>query len=156
MFLEILHLDMKKILIPPVFLFLSILSILALWLMCRKLNLIKFPYNLGGLVIAFFGFTLMGKTRDQLRNYRTTFAIAESTRLITEGVYRRTRNPMYLGMFLLLLGMAVCFMNILGLLAPFLFLVLIRTMIIPQEEKLLLTNFGQKYTDYKKKTRMWM
>ncbi|MBN2820093.1 MAG: isoprenylcysteine carboxylmethyltransferase family protein [Bacteroidales bacterium] len=108
------------------------------------------------MAITFTGFTIMGKSRDLFKKQQTTLDIKESTALITEGVFSRTRNPMYIGMFLLLLGIAVCFMNLFSILAAFCFLGIIRIVFIPKEERLLTSVFKQDYLDYKNKVRRWI
>jgi protein-S-isoprenylcysteine O-methyltransferase Ste14 len=102
------------------------------------------------------GLTKMGKSRDLFRKYKTTLGFDNVTHLITEDVYSKTRNPMYLGMFLLLLGIGICFMNLFSLLSAFLFLLVIYFSFLPKEEKMLLDRFGQKYIDYKRTVRRWI
>jgi protein-S-isoprenylcysteine O-methyltransferase Ste14 len=80
----------------------------------------------------------------------------ESTHLVTRGMYRVTRNPMYLGMVVFLLGIAVLF----GTISPFipipLFVWLIQTNIIRFEEAALERTFGDEYKEYKQKVRRWL
>ena len=76
--------------------------------------------------------------------------------MVTSGVFRFTRNPMYMGFTLILFGAAVLF----GTLSPFLvipfFMALIERRFIRTEEKMLELKFGQAYLDYKKKVRRWI
>lgn len=119
-------------------------------------NLINFPFNLIGIIIAFLGFLFMGKSRDLFKKHQTTLAIEESSSIITEGVFSKTRNPMYVGMSILILGFAVSSCNLLSLLLPFLFLLLIRIIFIAKEERIMLDTFGDEYLEYKKKARRWL
>jgi protein-S-isoprenylcysteine O-methyltransferase Ste14 len=96
-------------------------------------NLIPFPYNFGGLVIAFCGLMLMGKCRDLFKKHGTTLKFEKSSSLVTVGVFGWSRNPMYLGMFLLLLGIAICFRNLCSVAVAFGFITLIEILFIPQE-----------------------
>jgi len=147
---------MKKLIIPPVFVLISIILIVLFYFVSPKFNLIAFPYNLSGILLSFIGFTIMGKSRDLFKKYKTNLDIKESSHLITEGVFSKTRNPMYIGMFLLLLGFAICFQNIFSIITPFGFLLIIRLIIFPKEERLMSNVFGQEYLDYKKKVGRWI
>jgi protein-S-isoprenylcysteine O-methyltransferase Ste14 len=81
---------------------------------------------------------------------------SESTSLVASGPYRFTRNPMYLGMVLVLLGVAV----ILGSLTPFLvvpaFVVLITYLFILPEEGHMERAFGTAYSERKRQVRRWI
>ncbi|PKN05072.1 MAG: hypothetical protein CVU74_03650 [Deltaproteobacteria bacterium HGW-Deltaproteobacteria-9] len=147
---------MKKILIPPVFLLFGFILIALFYCFVPPLNVIPSPYNLGGLVIAFPGFACMGITSLLFKKHRTTLFIAKSSCMITEGIFGKTRNPMYVGMFLALLGFSLCSMNVLSLTIPFVFIALINKMFIPVEEKLMLKTFGQDYVNYRNKVRRWI
>jgi len=59
-------------------------------------------------------------------------------------------------MFLLLLGIAVCFGNIISVCVPFVFILVVRIFFIPLEERIMEETFGEKYIDYKSKTGTWM
>jgi protein-S-isoprenylcysteine O-methyltransferase Ste14 len=79
-----------------------------------------------------------------------------SNKIVTSGTYRFTRNPMYVGLLMVLLGYAIW----LGAITPFLllplFVVLITTQQIIPEEEMLERNFGQEYLDYKQRVRRWL
>ena len=76
--------------------------------------------------------------------------------LVTSGVYRYTRNPMYLGLSVTLMGWAVFLSNPLALLAvPLLVLYVNRFQIVP-EERVLSSLFGAEHTAYKEKVRRWL
>lgn len=79
-----------------------------------------------------------------------------STQLVTAGLYRITRNPMYVGMLLLLTGYTIWKGNPLGILALWAFTVYMTTFQIKPEEGILLQHFGDAYTDYKKRVRRWL
>jgi protein-S-isoprenylcysteine O-methyltransferase Ste14 len=78
------------------------------------------------------------------------------TRLVTEGPYRFTRNPMYLGMVVTLAGAAITF----GTLSPWLPIPLfawwINRRFIAQEEVMLEEHFGADYLAFKKRVRRWV
>src|SRR5579885_2482938 len=67
-----------------------------------------------------------------------------------------TRNPMYLGLTVALLGLAIFFGSIVMLLAPIGFFLVLDRMVIPNEENALARIFGQQYLDYKARVRRWL
>lgn len=81
---------------------------------------------------------------------------APATMIVTSGLYRFTRNPMYLGMLLVYAGLALYLWSpISGLLLVPLFLI-VNGMIIPREEAYLSRRFGRDYDDYRKRVRRWL
>jgi protein-S-isoprenylcysteine O-methyltransferase Ste14 len=147
---------MKKCLIPPVFVFTSMILIILFYFLLPQYNWILFPYNLFGILFAYAGFVISGKSRDLFNKYKTTLGFDKSTYLITEGVFSKTRNPMYIGMFLLLFGMSICFTNIFSILTSILFIAIVRLYFIPIEEKLLYEEYGIEYEMYKKNVKRWI
>jgi protein-S-isoprenylcysteine O-methyltransferase Ste14 len=147
---------MKKLFIPPVFVLISLILIVGFYFFMPGFNIIPFPFNFLGILVAFPGFALTGKTWELFRHHQTSLYIEKSSALITEGIFAKTRNPMYCGMFMVLLGVSVCFMNVFSMLIPFLFIAIIRIAFIPVEEKMMCDVFGQAYLDYKQKVRRWV
>ena len=80
----------------------------------------------------------------------------KSTSLLTHGIYRYTRNPIYLGMLIILAGAAV----FLGSLTPFLvlpvFFFIIQEGYIRHEEPFLERIFGEQYRAYRRRVRRWL
>jgi protein-S-isoprenylcysteine O-methyltransferase Ste14 len=76
--------------------------------------------------------------------------------LVTSGPYRFTRNPMYLGMTILYVGLALA----LGIIWAFAFLpivlVIVNRRVIAVEEGLLEAEFGDQYREYKSRVRRWL
>lgn len=76
--------------------------------------------------------------------------------LVVSGIYRRTRNPMYLGMLVILSGWAVGLSNALAFaFLPVFILYLNRFQILP-EERALASRFGEEFTAYQSKVRRWL
>jgi len=149
---------MKKnfLYLPPVFVFTSLFLIVIFYFVIPEFNFIPYPYNLVGIIISIAGFYLMSKAHYLFLKHKTTRMLRESEAIITEGVFSFTRNPMYLGMFLLILGISVCFRNVFSIVAPFLFMLYINLIIIPHEETLMKKVFGDEYISYKKRVRRWI
>jgi protein-S-isoprenylcysteine O-methyltransferase Ste14 len=76
--------------------------------------------------------------------------------MVCSGVYGVTRNPMYVGLFLLLCGWAVFLWSWLALVGPFAFAAYIGRFQITPEEKALSALFGAEYLAYKAKVRRWL
>lgn len=76
--------------------------------------------------------------------------------VVATGVYRFTRNPMYLGLVVLLVGWAVFLSSAWALAGPVIFVAYITRYQIVPEERALAAKFGDAYADYKAKVRRWL
>lgn len=81
---------------------------------------------------------------------------AAASRLVVSGIYRRTRNPMYLGMLLVLLGWGMFLTNALAFLAAAAFIPLMNRLQIGPEERILAATFGPAFTVYQSTVRRWL
>jgi protein-S-isoprenylcysteine O-methyltransferase Ste14 len=79
-----------------------------------------------------------------------------SSALATRGVYRVTRNPMYVGMAFLLLAWAIYLSALLPLAGPVAFVLYITRFQILPEERILRAMFGEKYAAYAARVRRWL
>lgn len=79
-----------------------------------------------------------------------------ATALVIVGVYRYTRNPMYVGLATMLVGWAVYLAAPLALLGPPIFVLFIARFQIVPEERALAEKFGREFADYRKKVRRWL
>jgi protein-S-isoprenylcysteine O-methyltransferase Ste14 len=105
-----------------------------------------------GQSIAVSGVVAFRRARTTLNPIKASSASA----LVNSGVYRFTRNPMYLGLLLALFAWAVLLANPLALLVlPVYVLYINRFQIIP-EERVLATLFGTEYSAYKGSVRRWL
>jgi protein-S-isoprenylcysteine O-methyltransferase Ste14 len=81
----------------------------------------------------------------------------EITTFVRSGPYRFTRNPMYLGMTIALVGVALLFGSLTGLLVPPAFMFVIKRNFIRHEEAMLRHAFGDEaWTEYSRSTRRWI
>lgn len=76
--------------------------------------------------------------------------------LVQDGIFRITRNPMYLGMAIVLVAGAVYLQSVSGLIVTALFVLVLTEMQIKPEEQALRQLFGSEYTDYCNKVRRWI
>ena len=82
--------------------------------------------------------------------------IENASSLVTSGVFEYSRNPMYLGMALILLGLALMFNVIGGTLFTLLFTIFITKFQIRSEEEVMERLFGEDFLQYKQNVRMWL
>lgn len=75
--------------------------------------------------------------------------------LVTTGIYQYTRNPMYLGLFCILLAWGVFLANGFSLMLAILFVPVMNFLQIIPEERAMVLNFREHYTAYKEKVRRW-
>ncbi len=86
----------------------------------------------------------------------TVMPYERSSALVTDGFYEHSRNPMYLAMLLLLVGVGWLLGSITAFLpVPFMYVVL-RYSVITMEEGMLEKAFGEEYRAYKRKVRRWL
>jgi protein-S-isoprenylcysteine O-methyltransferase Ste14 len=79
-----------------------------------------------------------------------------TTTIVDTGPYRFTRNPIYLGMFLGLVGLAIAFDSLWQLLALVPFALVIRYGVVAREEAYLERKFGHTYRGYRSGVRRWL
>jgi protein-S-isoprenylcysteine O-methyltransferase Ste14 len=80
----------------------------------------------------------------------------EPAAFVTVAPYTFTRNPMYVGMTMILFGFATFFGSLVMLLAPIAFAAVVDRMVIPQEEAAMERLYGQEYRDYKSRVARWL
>jgi protein-S-isoprenylcysteine O-methyltransferase Ste14 len=111
---------------------------------------------LGGLLVG-GGVVFMALAVSEMRRQRTTLVPhREADRLVTSGVFKRSRNPIYLGDSMVLAGLVLAWDAVLALpLVPVFVWVLERRFILP-EEKLLRRKFRADFARYTQQTRRWV
>jgi protein-S-isoprenylcysteine O-methyltransferase Ste14 len=101
-------------------------------------------------------FFLVRSLRQFFLTKNTLVTILPASSLQTNGIYRITRNPMYVGLALVYLGLSCLIGNWWNfILLPFL-LIIVQEYIIRSEEKYLERRFGQEYMAYKSAVRRWL
>lgn len=110
-----------------------------------------------GVVVAALGFGIMTRAWWLFRLVNTAICpTANTTTLITGDVYRVSRNPMYLGILLMLLGVAIGVGGLPFYLAALLFFLVIDFTFCPYEERKLEESFGRRFITYCKVVRRWL
>jgi len=146
----------KKVL-PPTYLFISIVLMLMLHFLLPLYEVITYPWILIGCLPLLLGIALNLIADNEFRMFNTTVKpFQESTVLITTGAFRFTRHPMYLGMILILFGIAI----LMGSLTPFfvvpVFAGLMDQIFVKVEERMLVEKFGKTWLEYSSNVRKWL
>jgi protein-S-isoprenylcysteine O-methyltransferase Ste14 len=151
--------DMSKLLsYRPPRIAIALLAIsTGFWYFSPSHTILYMPYKLVASVCIIVGFTGMVLAWLQFKKSDTAVCpTAKTLRIITNGLYRYTRNPMYLGMLLMLLGTSFIMGTIPSMLAPVVFFLTIDKTFIPYEEDKLQAAFGDSYNEYIAATRRWL
>jgi protein-S-isoprenylcysteine O-methyltransferase Ste14 len=121
------------------------------------INIIEYPSNLIGFLFFVIG-TVLNIWTDQLfKKVNTTVKPFEKpSTLILKGPFKISRNPMYLGMALLLVGAGFILGSITSFIGTILFIIAMEVRFIPTEEKFMFEQFGEEFEAYKKKVRRWL
>ena len=149
-----------KLRIPPPFLML--LSALVMWMLNRWLPIMHWitpPWNWIGAISAVVGIVTMIAAFVRFHQARTTINPMDpgkASKLVTGGIFRFTRNPMYLGLALLLIGWAVALGSASPCVIPPLFVVLITAVQILPEEQALDRLFGSEFQRYRARVPRWI
>jgi len=153
--LMIMNQETRKLFPPTIFYTLAIASII-LWILFQNLILFNLPFNLLGILFISCGIVLNLWTDSFFKRYNTTVKPDEiPSMLITTGPFALTKHPMYVGMGLILVGESILLGSLVTFLIPIIFIVCIRKLFIPFEERTLKTWFPDEYKQYEQKIRWW-
>lgn len=151
-----------ELLIPPPLV--AFVCAIAMWLLWYRFP--GYEIFLAGtirLILALFlvvlGMALGLGSVLSFRRHRTTVNPMDpqaTTALVTNGFYRISRNPMYLGVLLLLIAFAIALGNPVSVVPVVCFVFYITIFQIKPEEKILARHFGDAFSDYSEKVRRWI
>ena len=141
---------------PPHYLLALSLCMLATWFF-GETSPQTLPFILVGLGLIGFGFLLAFNSISRFIKAKTgVVPFSKSTALITEGFYKYTRNPMYVGMNSFLLGLLIILNNPINFIFLVTFFFIVRNLFVIKEEVQMLETFGEEYLAYKNKVRRWL
>ena len=148
---------MKTKIPPPI---LALVMIVLIYVSSFFIESTKFNYQ-GSLsvLVLILGLACAIPSFKLFARYKTTISPlkpSDATALVTEGMYRYSRNPMYLGLLLLTIASTIWFGTWFGIIINILFIFLINFLQIIPEEEALLEIFGEEYEEYKKNVRRWI
>jgi protein-S-isoprenylcysteine O-methyltransferase Ste14 len=118
---------------------------------------VRISWFWGGIILGLGGFSIMMWSWGLF--YKRNIGIcpkAETTILATNGPYRFTRNPMYLGFVLMLAGIALSVGTPPFYLSAMAYFMIINFVFCPYEESKLISSFGAEYIQYMSKVRRWI
>lgn len=149
-----------KLKVPPVFVLLIAVVILKAVQMLTPDVQFVIPFGI------YIGYSLMGLGGligflgiMEFRKHKTTTDPTQpqkASTVVTSGIYQYTRNPMYLGMAVILIGWVIHYGNPLSVIAVVFLVGYLTQFQIKPEEEILKQHFGQAYEDYLRKVRRWI
>lgn len=147
----------KKPILPPTYFFVSLLIQAGLHFALPLTRIIPYPWTLVGLLPVVLGLIVSVHGSRLFEQLGTTIKpFQEPSRLVVEGAFRYSRNPMYLAMVAILDGVAI----LLGSLSPWIVVIafpfVITRRFILAEEALLSEMFGAQYEAYRRTVRRWI
>ena len=147
----------KKGALPPTYFVLAILIMVIIHFLLPLTEVISFPWNMLGAIPIVLGILLnLIADRDFKIQKTTVKPYQESAALITSGVFRISRNPMYLGFVLILIGIAIFLRTLMPFAIIIVFTILMDIVFIRAEEKMLAVQFENTWIAYKEKVRRWI
>jgi protein-S-isoprenylcysteine O-methyltransferase Ste14 len=143
--------------IPPVYFLLALIVMILLARYAPVSHLIYVPLRIFGGLLILTGFAITASGAYTFKLAGTPIKpFEEPVRLVTDELYRFSRNPMYLGMMIVLVGTWI----MLGKLSPVIvipvFFLIIQEGFIKYEEAFLEEKFGDAYLDYKDRVYRWV
>jgi len=153
--------DHAEILAPaPV---LTAVCVVGAWIAQKAMPLELLRMDLGVLrvtlaVLLFGAFVGLGvaAVRELVRGGSSPNPYSPSRALVTSGIYRWMRNPIYLGDLAFVAGLAVALSSVWYVLATTLLFFLLHFGVVRREERYLAQRFGSAYDDYRRQVRRWL
>jgi len=142
---------------PPVWFALAIIAMIVLARFVPILAWHVAALLWTGLALVLAGFAVGLSAAMRFRHRGTPLKpFTESTALVVEGPYRFTRNPMYLGLATILVGLALALEALTPLFVVPVFVAIITAQFIVPEEAMLTERFGDAYGDFRRRVRRWL
>jgi protein-S-isoprenylcysteine O-methyltransferase Ste14 len=156
-FARLTDMEQKRKIVPPIYFLAAILLMVALHYFLPLARILNPPSTYVGALPMIAGIVISAlASRSFAKAGTPVIPFERSTVLVRGGLFRISRNPMYLGLILALIGTAMLF----GTAGPWLpipvFVWIIRTNFIAGEERFLEEIFGAEYLEYKKSVRRWL
>ena len=142
---------------PPI---LVLILVIANYFSSKKIDLIHLPNQDSiSILILLIGMLILINPIFKFIKSKTTIdpiKFKKVNKLITSGIYKYSRNPMYLGLLMIVISTSILYLNIFSIITPILFVCWINRFQIKREEIFLTEKFGKEYVSYKTKTRRWI
>jgi len=148
---------MNQKVLPPVYFFGALILMAGLHFFLPVKQIIFMPYGLAGLIPLALGIWLNLWTDSLFKQKNTTVKPFEKPScIICQGPFKVSRNPMYLGMVFIVLGIAVLCGTATCFAVPLIYGIMIDRFFITREEEILSRAFGMQYVEYKTQVRRWI
>ena len=144
---------------PPV---VAILVAVTMWLVSKVSSAVEIDrilrlrlagaFAFAAALLAVLGFMALRRARTTIDPIR----VDRTSALVTNGIYRTSRNPMYLGLVFLLCGWAFYLSTPWAAVGLLVFVAFITRFQIVPEERALLSRFGDAYAVYRRRVRRWI
>ncbi len=147
----------KTNIMPTMWLLVALIIVVLVHFIVPVARIIPFPWSLLGLIPLGLGVAInLMADKAFHQNNTTVKPFQESSALVADGVFRVTRNPMYLGFVLIVLGIALLLGSVTSLLVPLALGIFLDRAYIVVEEEMLSERFAQRWPAYKARTRRWL
>jgi protein-S-isoprenylcysteine O-methyltransferase Ste14 len=144
-------------LLPPAYFFAAIVLAALAGFLFPVPVLIPSSMRLVGILPIIVGIALNLAADRQFKRHGTTVKpFQRSSALITDGVFRWSRNPMYLGMVLIVAGVAALEGTVISWMAVVALALILDRAFIRHEESMLEETFGTEFREYRERTRRWL
>ena len=144
--------------IPPPLVVLIL--VISTFFSSKKIDLIQIPFqSFISIFILSIGILILLNPVLKFKKSKTTInpiKFKKVNKLVTSGIYKYSRNPMYLGLLMIVISSSIFYLNIYSILTPLFFYLWINRFQIKREEIFLTEKFGKEYLSYKNTTRRWI
>ncbi len=142
---------------PPI---LVLILVISNFFLSKQIDQIHIPnQNLVSILIFLIGVLILVIPVSKFIKSKTTIdpiKFKKVNKLVTSGIYKYSRNPMYLGLLMIVISSSILYLSIYSITTPFFFYWWINRFQIKREEIFLTEKFDKKYLSYKTKTRRWI
>ncbi|MCG8328981.1 MAG: isoprenylcysteine carboxylmethyltransferase family protein [Chitinophagales bacterium] len=147
---------MKKVIPPVLFLFCTLLIVGLSFLKLDNIS-IQLPTSYTGIILTIAGLVITIRIQKLFKRIDTEIHTFKKPRqLIQNGLFKISRNPIYLGFTISLTGVWILTANLYGFIGVLIFFLFSNFWYIPYEEKMMEKEFGNDYKLYKSKVRRWI
>jgi protein-S-isoprenylcysteine O-methyltransferase Ste14 len=150
--------DNSGVRFPPPLVY--VMGLLAGYLLERKYPLASLPHNLSlaaGIVLCVAGVVVIRSAARTMWKAKTSMIpFRPTTAIVSDGVFQLTRNPMYVAMVVIYVGIALWMRAPWALVLLPLVVLGVDRLVIAKEERYLAGKFGEPYLAYKNKVRRWI
>lgn len=150
---------MRPVIPPPI---LALLHVGGMFLIAKHADILPFDFpgrEAAGLIVGALGAAVIAVSVSAFWRAKTTvnpLAPEKAEKLVVRGLYKLSRNPMYLGMAAIIVGIVLLLAEAANFGFAALFVILMNVLQIGPEEAALERKFGKDYLDYKKRVRRWI